>query len=129
IEIDPVKKLARAQPGVVLDRVREAAGKHGLTFGPDPSTHNHCAIGGMLGNNSCGVHSVMAAFAGNGARTSDNVESLEILTYDGVRLRVGPTTEDELEAIIHGGGRRAEIYHRVKALRDRYADAIRERYS
>ena len=128
IKIDPVKKLARVEPGIVLDRVREAANKFGLTFGPDPSTHNHCAIGGMLGNNSCGVHSVMAAFQGNGARTSDNTESIEILTYDGVQMRVGLTSEEELNAIIRSGGRRGEIYAKLKALRDRYADEIRARY-
>ncbi|MFL6526810.1 MAG: FAD-binding and (Fe-S)-binding domain-containing protein [Chthoniobacterales bacterium] len=128
IEIDPVKKLARCEPGIVLDRVRDAANKHGLTFGPDPSTHNHCTIGGMLGNNSCGVHSVMAVNEGNGARTSDNTESLEILTYDGAQMRVGPTSDDELESIIRSGGRRGEIYAKLKALRDRYADKIRERY-
>jgi FAD/FMN-containing dehydrogenase/Fe-S oxidoreductase len=128
IEIDPVKKLARVEPGIVLDRVREAGQQYGLTFGPDPSTHNHCTIGGMLGNNSCGVHSVAAAFQGNGARTSDNTESLEILTYDGARMRVGPTSKDDLETIIRGGGRRGEIYAALKALRDRYADKIRERY-
>ena len=71
--------------------------KHGLNFGPDPATHSHCTLGGMLGNNSCGVHSVMAAFYGTGARTSDNIHELEILTYDGERMRVGPTSEEELE--------------------------------
>ena len=128
LQIDPAKKLAQVEPGIVLDRVREAANKFGLTFGPDPSTHNHCTLGGMLGNNSCGVHSVMAAFQGNGARTSDNTEALEILTYDGARMRVGATPDEELDAIIRGGGRRGEIYAALKALRDRYADKIRERY-
>ena len=79
------------QPGVVLDDLRDAAEEHGLTFGPDPATHSHCTLGGMIGNNSCGVHSVMAG------RTADNVEELEVLTYDGLRLRVGPTGEEELE--------------------------------
>ena len=98
IAIDPQKRLATARPGIVLDRLREAARKHGLTFGPDPATHNHCTIGGMIGNNSCGVHSVMAQFAGTGARTSDNLHELEIFTYDGARMRVGPTSEEELKA-------------------------------
>ncbi|MDQ6912261.1 MAG: FAD-binding protein [Verrucomicrobiota bacterium] len=128
IEIDPQKKLARARPGIVLDRVREAAEKHGLTFGPDPATHSHCTIGGMIGNNSCGVHSVMAQFAGTGARTSDNLHELEIFTYDGARMRVGQTSEEELESIIRNGGPRAEIYRKLRALRDKYAPLIRERY-
>lgn len=126
--IDPQKRLATARPGIVLDNFRAHAKPHQLTFGPDPATHNRCTIGGMLGNNSCGVHSVMAAFAGTGARTSDNLESLEILTYEGARLRVGPTSEEELDAIVRQDDARAAIYRKLRALRDRYAPLIRERY-
>src|SRR5215831_8262182 len=122
LALDPDSKQARVQPGVVLDDLRNAAEQYHLTFGPDPSTHNHCTLGGMIGNNSCGVHSVMAG------KTEDNVEELDILTYDGVRLRVGQTSEAELERIIAAGGRRGEIYARLKALRDTYAEAIRQRY-
>ena len=120
--IDPESKRARVQPGVVLDQLREAAQDFQLTFGPDPSTHSHNTLGGMIGNNSCGTHSVMAG------RTVENVHDLEVLTYDGLRMRVGPTSEAELEAIIRNGGRRAEIYSKLKQLRDKYADAIRKRY-
>jgi FAD/FMN-containing dehydrogenase len=60
LEIDPIKRIARVQPGVVLDQLRNAAEKHHLTFAPDPATHSRCTLGGMIGNNSCGVHSVMA---------------------------------------------------------------------
>src|SRR5579864_8403655 len=60
VGIDPVRKVARVQPGVVLDQLRNAAEKHHLTFAPDPASHDRCTIGGMIGNNSCGVHSVMA---------------------------------------------------------------------
>jgi FAD/FMN-containing dehydrogenase/Fe-S oxidoreductase len=120
--LDPETKRARVQPGVVLDSLRNAANQYGLTFAPDPSTHNHCTLGGMIGNNSCGVHSVM------GGKTDENVEELEILTYDGLRLRVGKTSEEELDKIIREGGRRGEIYARLRALRDKYADLIRSRY-
>jgi FAD/FMN-containing dehydrogenase/Fe-S oxidoreductase len=128
LEIDVERKLGRAQPGTVLDDLRHAAEKHQLTFGPDPATHNHCTLGGMIGNNSCGIHSVMAAFHGNGARTSDNVHELEILTYDGERMRVGATRDEELEQTIRSGGRRAEIYRDLRELRDKYAAAIREKF-
>lgn len=128
LEIDPAKKLGRVEPGAILDDLRHAAQKHGLTFGPDPATHSHCTLGGMLGNNSCGVHSVMAAFDGYGARTSDNTHEMEILTYDGARLRVGPTTEEELNSIVREGGRRGEIYRRLRDLRDKYAEKIREKF-
>ena len=60
IELDPQQQRARVQPGVVLDQLRTAANRHGLTFGPDPATHSRCTLGGMIGNNSCGIHSVMA---------------------------------------------------------------------
>jgi Fe-S oxidoreductase/FAD/FMN-containing dehydrogenase len=76
----------------------------------------------MIGNNSCGIHSVMAG------RTADNVEELEIVTYDGLRMRVGPTSEEELERIVREGGRRGEIYSQMRDLRDRYAELVRERY-
>ncbi len=128
IEIDAEKKLVRVEPGIVLDEMQKAVGRHGLIFGPDPATHSHCALGGMLGNNSCGVHSVMAEFYGGGARTSDNVESLEVLLYDGTILRVGKTDDAELEQIIREGGRRGEIYEMLKKLRDEYGDQVRARF-
>jgi FAD/FMN-containing dehydrogenase/Fe-S oxidoreductase len=128
LEIDPDKRLARVEPGVVLDSLREAAAAYGLTFGPDPATHNRCTLGGMLGYNSCGTHSVMAQFYGPGPLTEDNLETLDILTYDGLRLTVGPTSAEELAEIIAAGGRRGQIYADLKALRDRYAEEIRSRY-
>jgi FAD/FMN-containing dehydrogenase/Fe-S oxidoreductase len=122
VELDPREKRARVEPGIVLDELRKAANQYRLTFGPDPATHSRCTLGGMIGNNSCGTHSVMAG------ETSDNVEELEVLTYDGARMRVGPTDDDELEKIIAGGGRRGEIYSRLKAFRDKYAEQIRKEF-
>jgi FAD/FMN-containing dehydrogenase/Fe-S oxidoreductase len=122
VEIDPATRTARVEPGCVLDHLRERAGEHDLTFGPDPATHNRCTLGGMIGNNSCGTHSIMAG------RTADNVESLDVLLYDGTRLTVGATPDDELERIVALGGRRGEIYAALRDLRDRYADTIRARY-
>ena len=122
LAIDPGRKEARVQPGLILDHLRHAAEQHELTFGPDPSTHDHCTLGGMIGNNSCGVHSVMAG------KTDDNVNELDILLYDGTRMRVGPTSEAELASIISAGGRRGEIYARLDALRRKYADAIRREF-
>jgi len=72
LEIDPARRIARVQPGVVLDTLRAAAEKHHLTFAPDPATHDRCTLGGMIGNNSCGVHSVMA---GKTETTSKNSRS------------------------------------------------------
>ena len=122
IELDPERRIARVQPGVILDHLRNAAEKYNLTFGPDPASHSRCTLGGMIGNNSCGVHSVMAG------KTDENIEELEILTYDGQRMLVGQTSDSDLQAIIHAGGRRGEIYAGVKAIRERYGDLIRQRF-
>lgn len=122
VEMNAPMRYARVEPGIVLDDLRSAAEKHTLTFGPDPATHAQCTLGGMIGNNSCGVHSIMSG------KTADNIEELEILTYDGVRMRVGPTTENELESIIAGGGRPGEIYAGLKRIRDRYAHLIRSKF-
>jgi len=122
VSIDPEAKLAVVEPGIVLDRLREAAELHHLTYAPDPATHSRCTLGGMIGNNSCGVHGLL------GGKVVDNVETLDIVLYDGTRMTVGRTTPEELEAKIAGGGREGEIYARLKDLRDRYAGLIRERF-
>jgi FAD/FMN-containing dehydrogenase/Fe-S oxidoreductase len=122
IEIDPRRRLARVQPGVVLDSLRAAAEKHHLTFAPDPATHDRCTLGGMIGNNSCGVHSVMAG------KTDDNIEALEVLTYDGTRMKVGATSIEELERICAAGDRRSGIYTNLKNIADTYGDLVRGRF-
>src|SRR5216683_2541184 len=119
LEIDPARRIARVQPGVVLDHLRAAAEKHHLTFAPDPATHDRCTLGGMIGNNSCGVHSVMAG------KTDDNIEELEVLTYDGMRMHVGATSADDFDRFIREGGRRAEIYAGLKSLADRHGEQVR----
>src|SRR5574338_730021 len=79
LELDPAGRRARVQPGANLDVLRDSAAAHGLTFGPDPATHNRNTLGGMIGNDSCGVHSVLAG------ETDANIDELEILTYDSTR--------------------------------------------
>ena len=120
--IDPEAKLAVVEPGIVLDRLREAAERHHLTYAPDPASHKTCTLGGMIGNNSCGVHGLMAG------KVVDNVESLDLVLYDGTRMAVGRTSPAELDALIHAGGRVGEIYAGLARLRDRYADLIRQKF-
>jgi FAD/FMN-containing dehydrogenase/Fe-S oxidoreductase len=122
LEIDPRQRIARVQPGVVLDSLRNRAEVHELTFAPDPSTHNRCTIGGMIGNNSCGTHSLL------GGKTADNVEELRILLYDGTRMTVGATSDDEFERIRSQGGRRGEIYSKLRMIRDEYRAEIHARF-
>ncbi len=128
LHIDAERKLGVVQPGCVLDDLRHTAEGHGLTFGPDPSTHNHCTLGGMLGNDSCGAHSLLCAKHGRGLRTADNTHELEIVTYDGLRMRVGETSPEQLDAIIQAGGPKGRLYAQLKAFRDKYADEIRRRF-
>jgi FAD/FMN-containing dehydrogenase/Fe-S oxidoreductase len=108
LEIDPEQRSARVQPGVVLDALRAAAASFGLTFGPDPSTHSRCTIGGMVGNNACGSHSVAWG------TTADNVHALTQLTVDGRELRTKPGTSGD-----------ADIDAALTALRDEHRAAIR----
>jgi len=86
VSLDPAARTAYVRPGLVLDTLRDAARPHGLTFGPDPSTHNRCTLGGMIGNNACGAHSVAWG------KTVDNVVGLDVLTYRGERLSLGRGT-------------------------------------
>ena len=120
--IDPNGKLAVVQPGIVLDRVREAAEMHHLTYAPDPATHSRCTLGGMIGNNSCGVHGLL------GGKVVDNIESMEVVLYDGTRMTVGRNTPREIDSSIRSGGRVGEIYSKLAALRDRYAVLIQEKF-
>jgi FAD/FMN-containing dehydrogenase/Fe-S oxidoreductase len=122
LDIDPEARTATVEPGVVLDTLRSAAGAHGLTYGPDPATHAWCTMGGIVGNNSCGVHALMAG------KAVDNLDALEVLTYDGTRMTVGPTPTAELDRIIAAGGRRGELYRGLRDLRDRYEPQIRSEY-
>ena len=122
LEIDPDRRRARVQPGVVLDDLRRAASRHGLTFGPDPSTHNRCTLGGMIGNNACGAHSVAWG------KTVDNVASLDVVLADGTRLTVGPTSDEELARRCEEPGRVGRLYRALRALRDQYGPRIEELY-
>jgi FAD/FMN-containing dehydrogenase/Fe-S oxidoreductase len=122
LEVDPDRRIARIQPGVVLDTLRNRAEAHTLTFGPDPSTHSRCTLGGMIGNNSCGTHSLLAG------KTVDNIEQLHVLLYDGTELTVGATTDAEFDSIVRQGGRRADIYSRLRALASEHAGGIRARF-
>ncbi len=119
LEIDPEKKLARVEPGVILAHLNKEARKHGLFLGPDPATQGQCTLGGMIGNNACGVHSLIAG------KTADRVEELEILTYDGHILKAGATSPEVLAEHLRSGGKQKEIFTKLAAFRDKYAEKIR----
>lgn len=122
VSVDEPAGTCVVEPGIALDDLNDHLAVHGLMFGPRPSTHPSCTIGGMVGNNSCG------ATAQAYGKTVDNVRRLEVLTYDGLRMWVGPTTDDEYGEIIARPDRRAGIYRELKVLRDTHLAQIRTRF-
>jgi FAD/FMN-containing dehydrogenase/Fe-S oxidoreductase len=122
LSVDPAARRCVVEPGIGLDELNRELSAYGLMFGPKPSTHRSCAIGGMVGNNSCG------ASAQAYGKTVDNVHRLEVLTYDGARMWVGPTSDEEYAEIVAAGDRRAEIYRALRALRDEHLSLVRTRY-
>ena len=125
---DAERRLVKVETGAINEQVNIQTGKRNLVFGPDPSSHAFCTIGGNIGNNSCGVHSVQSQLYGPGPRTSDNVKAMEVVTYRGHRFTVGVGEEDDVDRIIREGGPKGEIYRRLRQLRDHYAYLIRDVY-
>jgi FAD/FMN-containing dehydrogenase/Fe-S oxidoreductase len=125
LEMNTFQRWARVLPGTVCDELRNYAmretDRH-LTWGPDPATHDHCCFGGMIGNNSCGAHAQMSG------KTDSNIEELEVLLYDGTRMNLGWTSDQEMDRLGSKGGRTGDIYRYLKSLRDHYADLIRSKY-
>ena len=122
LEIDPVARTARVQPGVVLDDLRRAAETHGLTFGPDPSTHAWCTLGGMIGNNSCGTHT---QFAG---RTVDNVERLRVVAYGGAQYEFGSYDDEQYAALVKQKAPEAAAVASLREIGRRTADLVTQRF-
>ncbi len=119
---DEQHRTCVVQPGIVLDMLNKQLAPAKLRFGPEPATHMNCTIGGMIGNNSCG------ATAQRTGKVVDNIAELEVLLYDGTRLWCGPTDDDAYARIERRGDRRAEIYRRLRRLRDEYGEDISARY-
>ena len=122
LSVDAQARTCVVEPGAVLDVMNDQLKAYGLEFGPEPATHNHCTIGGMLGNNSCG------ATAQRTGKAVDNIVEMEVLLYDGTRIWVGETGEEDYERIQAEGGRKAEIYRQLRTLRDAYLSELRTSY-
>ncbi len=122
LSVDADAGTAVVEPGIKLDELNDRLKSSGWMVGPRPSTHVSCAIGGMIGNNSCG--STAQAYG----KMVDSVRRLEVLTYDGLRMWVGATDDDEFARVVAEGGRRAEIYRGLKDLAEEYGDDIRSAY-
>jgi len=122
LELNIEQRFARVEPGTICDTLVHAARPYDLTYAPDPATHDHCCFGGMLGNNSCGAHAQMNGPAAN------NVESLDVLLYDGTQMNVGWLSEAEWQARSLQEGRESEIYRGLRTLREKYQTLIEARY-
>jgi FAD/FMN-containing dehydrogenase/Fe-S oxidoreductase len=122
LEVQPEEGWARVQPGVVQDELNHHVRPWGLLFGPDTSTSNRATLGGMLGNNSGGAHSIVYGL------TVDHVLDLTVRLADGTRLVLGEVSEEELRRRMAAPDPEGRIYRAVARLREEYADEIRARY-
>ncbi len=122
VSVDEEARTCVVEPGIVLDDLNDLLAPTGLRFGPEPSTHMNCTLGGMIGNNSCG------ATAQRTGKVVDNVVSLDVLLHDGTRFTAAATSDEEYAAIERHGDRRAQIYRVLREIREDNADLIRTRF-
>ncbi len=116
--IDPQAMTARVQPGVVQQHLNVAAAAHGLMFGPDTSTANRATIGGMIGNNSAGSHSVRYGM------TIDHVRELDVVLADASRASLRPVTAERRAALASSATLEGALYRELPRIADRYASEI-----
>jgi len=122
IQIDPVGRTARIQPGVVRDQLNAEAREFGLHFAPDPATSSRATIGGMIANNSSGTKSIKYG------KTIDHIVALKVLLSDGTLLELGQLTEEEWQRKSRLPGREGEIYHKFRELIFTHHQAIEAAY-
>ena len=122
LEVNAEELWARVQPGLVQDNLNHHVRPLGLGFGPDTSTSNRATLGGMLGNNSGGSHSIAYGL------TVEHVIELTTVLADGSRAVFGEVTPDEFAAKCRVPGLEGQIYREVARIREIYADEIQSRY-
>src|SRR5262245_43024810 len=122
LDVDPAARVARVQPGVVLDAFNRALAPHGLQFGPDVSTASRANLGGMIGNNSAGSRSIVHG------KTIDHVQSLRVVLADGSSATFGPLTPEEWERKATGRSLESAVYRQVLEVVRRQRDEIPRRF-
>ena len=122
LDIDPDKRTARVQPGVIRDQLNRAAGEHGLLFGPDTSTTDRCMLGGMIANNSCGSYSIKYG------TTREHVLELDVVLSDGSSATFKPLSEVELQEKMQLQSLEGRIYRKMHQLLTDNRDLILENY-
>ena len=123
VAIDPGARTARVEPGLVLNALQRAAAPHGLRFGPDPSTASRCTLGGMIGNNACGSHSIAWG------TTAENVESLDVLRADGTVMTVGSYSAAEWQEALTRPGQDGRVFRELQELEGTYRESWRTELS
>ena len=122
IEVNPEEGWVRAQPGIILDELNHRLAPHGMLFAPDPSTSNRGNVGGAIGNNSCGAHSIVWG------KTVDNVVELDAVLSNGDKARFGGLTGDQLEARMRAEGLEGSIYRDLFRIGEANREEILRRY-
>ena len=122
LEIDAGQGWVRTEPGIILDELNQHLAPHGVQFAPDPSTSNRGNVGGALGNNSCGAHSILWG------KTVDNVAQLEVVLSDGSRTKLGPLTREGVDARTRSNGLEGDIYRRLAEIGEADREEILARY-
>ncbi|GAB4293239.1 MAG: FAD-binding and (Fe-S)-binding domain-containing protein [Myxococcota bacterium] len=122
IEVNPDERWARVEPGVIADSLNRYTASYGLIFGPDTSTTNRCNIGGMIGNNSCGAHSIVYG------KTVDHVISLDVALADASVATFSTVSFDEAKRRANGDSSESRIYREILRIANEYQDEVRKRY-
>ncbi|MDP6102587.1 MAG: FAD-linked oxidase C-terminal domain-containing protein, partial [Dehalococcoidia bacterium] len=122
LEVNTEEQWARVQPGIVLEQLNHQIRDTGLFFAPDPATANRSNVGGAIGNNSCGSHSILYG------KTIDQIKELETVLSDGYLAQFGPITPFQLETKLHGDGLEGQIYRQVMEIANNNAEEVESRY-
>ena len=123
LEVNAEEGWARVQPGIILEQLTKQVANHGLQYAPDPTTANRACVGGGIGNNTCGAHSVIYG------KTLDHINELDVILSDGSRAHFAPLTASELEGRLSGGGLEGDIYRGVMRIAAEQQEEIDRTYA
>ncbi len=123
LEVNAEESWARVQPGIILEQLTKQVANHGLQYAPDPTTANRACVGGGIGNNTCGAHSVIYG------KTLDHIKELDVVLSDGSRAHFAPLTASELEGRLSAGGLEGDIYRGVMRIAAEQQEEIDRTYA
>ena len=123
LEVNAEEGWARVQPGIILEQLTKQVANHGLQYAPDPTTANRACVGGGIGNNTCGAHSVIYG------KTLDHIKELDVVLSDGSRAHFAPLTASELEGRLSAGGLEGDIYRGVMRIAAEQQEEIDRTYA